>query len=64
MIEESCLAFSDYDKVFFMAEDETEVNKKLVKYTVDNTEQDKEGRLVMLLMWNNRISNFLCKYFI
>ena len=62
MLEEHCLDFLDCDRVT-ITEDETETNKKLVKYVLDNTERDDDGRLIMPLMWNHKISHLLGKNF-
>ena len=62
MLDEHCLDFLDCEKVY-ITEEETETNKKLVKYVLDNTERDEEGRLSMPLMWNHKISHLLGKNF-
>ncbi|XP_068247877.1 uncharacterized protein [Palaemon carinicauda] len=62
MLEKQCIEYLDYEKSQ-LSEDDTETNKKLVKYVLDSTERDEEGRLVMPLMWNNKISHLLGKNF-
>ncbi|XP_068229545.1 uncharacterized protein [Palaemon carinicauda] len=62
MLEKQCIECLDYEKSQ-LSDDDTETNKKLVKYVLDNTERDEEGRSVMPLMWNNKISHLLGKNF-
>ncbi|XP_068215919.1 uncharacterized protein [Palaemon carinicauda] len=62
MLEKQCIEYLDYEKSQ-LSEDDKETNKKLVKYVLDSTERDEEGRLVMPLMWNNKISHLLGKNF-
>ena len=42
-------------------ESETETNKKIVEYVLDNTETDMDGNLIMPLTWNDRNSHLLGK---
>ena len=51
----------NYDQNLDDPEIETETNLKLVNYVLKNTERNKEGRLVMPHMWNNKILHLLGK---
>ena len=37
----------------------SEINTKLIDYLIDNTSRNKEGRLVMPLLWNSRSNHLL-----
>ena len=42
---------------------ETDVNIQLAQYTLDNTQRDSSGRLIMPLMWHNQIKHRLAQNF-
>ena len=41
----------------------SEQNFKLIQYVLDNTTRDKDGRLVMPLLWRNEVAHLLGKNF-
>ena len=60
MLEQSCSNMLDYDKESF-SEDNVESNQKIINYVLNNTTYNNEGRLVMPLIWNNKVDHLLGK---
>ena len=47
-----------YDEEIF-PETTIETNDKLIKFTLENTKRNEQGRLIMPLMWNGKIAHLL-----
>ena len=60
ILERECSYYLHKDSTDLDGES-TEHNKKLVRYLLNNTQRDEEGRLVMPLLWNGRVSHLLGK---
>ena len=56
----SCEFYTHYDQEVYDLSS-CDLNKQLVKYTLDNTVRDEQGRLVMPLLWNAKVSHLLGK---
>lgn len=59
-LNEECDYYTNYDKQYY-EEYSHEINDKLVKFALDNTYRDSEGRLVMPLLWNSDVSHQLAR---
>ena len=44
-------------------EEDSEINSKLVEHLLENTTRNNDGRLVMPLLWNGRVSHLLASKF-
>ncbi|XP_068224998.1 uncharacterized protein [Palaemon carinicauda] len=60
ILERECSYYLHKDRTDLDGES-TEHNKKLVRYLLNNTQRDEEGRLIMPLLWNGRVSHLLGK---
>lgn len=58
ILNNSCQYVTNYDPQSY-DNDSSELNQKLVKLCLDNTTRDVNGRLVMPLLWNSKISHLL-----
>jgi hypothetical protein len=60
VLENRCLRYTNYDQSIFK-EDSPEVNDKLVKFALNNLSIDLNGRIIMPLLWNAKVSHMLGK---
>ena len=58
ILENSCSRYLNLGDVKLEAED-SELNVKLVKYALENMSRDKDGRIVVPLLWNSKVSHLL-----
>ena len=58
VLDKQCSELLNYDNSL-QDINETKTNVKLVKYVLNNIERNKDGRLVMPLMWNSKIVHLL-----
>ena len=61
MLNDTCKIYTNYDTSPNV--NHSELNSKLVKFALDNTTRDDEGRLTMPLLWNPKVSHLLGKNF-
>ena len=57
ILNEQCAFYTNLDKEIYS--DDSELNKKLIKFVLNNTTRNEEGRLVMPLIWNSHCSHLL-----
>ncbi len=63
-LEKHCSEILHYDKDV-VSEVNVETNDSLVRFVLDNTTQNEDGRLIMPLTWNGKVSHLLGKnYFL
>ena len=60
ILENQSLFYSNYDCNVY-DDSSSELNRKLIRYVLDNTTRDKDGRLRMPLLWNSEMSHLLGK---
>lgn len=60
ILENQSLYYSNYDCNVY-DDSSSELNIKLIRYALDNTTRDKDGRLRMPLLWNAEMSHLLGK---
>ena len=60
ILESNCFKFTNYDEAMY-DEASSELNEKLVRFTLKGTTQTQEGRLEMPLMWNGKVLHLLGK---
>ena len=60
ILENQSLYYSNYDCNVY-DDSSSELNRKLIRYALDNTTRDKDGRLRMPLLWNAEMSHLLGK---
>ena len=60
VLENSCRYHTHLDNQIY-EEENSEVNEHLVKFCLDNTRRNEEGRLIMPLLWNEKASHLLGK---
>lgn len=58
ILDGCCYDMLCYDRIKF-PEDSVENNNKIVNYVLNNTIQNDEGRLVMPIIWNGKVSHLL-----
>ena len=58
MLDVQCFKLLNYDAIQY-DETSTEENDRLVNFVLKSTERDSEGRLIMPLMWNGKVSHLL-----
>ena len=47
------------NKENFSDENIPELDRELIEYLIENTERDEEGRLIMPLLWNDKVKHLL-----
>ena len=57
-----CNKYTSYDCEIYESENH-ELNEQLVKFCLDRTIRNSEGRLIMPLLWNSKVSHLLGKNF-
>ena len=57
-LEKQCYSVLNYDKSRYKENSYTN-NDKIVNYVLKNTEIDKDGRLIMPLIWNPKVKHLL-----
>ena len=60
ILESECDKYINYDSNQYNDES-VEVHNKLVDYTLDKMSHSEEGRIVVPLLWNGKVSQFLAK---
>ena len=60
MLEDQC-SYTLHKEHSEVDDSVVEVNEKLIKYLIENTTRNHDGRLVMPLLWNGRVAHLLGK---
>ena len=60
-LEQECDSYLNKDLI--PENDDVELNNELVKYLLDNTSRTEDGRLIMPLLWNDKVKHLLSQNF-
>ncbi|RXG53621.1 hypothetical protein Avbf_13496 [Armadillidium vulgare] len=60
ILESHCLKFLNYE-TDFIKEDSDEIHEKLITYVLNTIKRDDEGRIIVPLLWKERVSHLLGK---
>ena len=62
ILDEQCNLYTHYDSHSYNEQD-SNISYEMVEFALNNTFKDDEGRLVMHLLWNSKVSHLLGKNF-